>query len=161
MGHPVLILDTSLLLGGRDPPRTDSWATTPEAEAEIRPGGRDARRFKEWRDTGLQIRSASAASLDRVQEEGMAAGNLGRLSVADQSLLALALETKGTLVSDDHTLLDVALRLHIKTQTVNTKGIKETKNWKPRCKGCGRWFEEQPKDCPICGSEVVLRVLRD
>jgi UPF0271 protein len=157
----VLVLDTSLLLGGKEPPRTQRWATTPEAQAEISPGGKDARRFQQWLDTGLQIRSAPPTALGRIEDTAMSAGNLGRLSDADLSLLALAWHEKATLVSDDMTLLDIAMRLKIKTQTINHDGIATTKNWKPRCKGCGRWFEEQPKDCPICGSEVVPRPLRD
>lgn len=157
----MLVLDTSLLLGGKEPPRSDVWATTPEARAEISPGGRDARRLEQWLDTGLQIRSANAGALERVQDTALQAGNLGRLSEADQSLLALALHEQATLVTDDMTMLDVAKRLGIQTQTVNTEGIQETKNWKPRCTGCGRWFEAQPKDCPICGSQVLLRQSRD
>src|SRR5688500_5678831 len=52
-----LVLDTSLLLGGKDPPRGARWATTPEAAAEVSPGGRDARRFEDWSSVGLEVRS--------------------------------------------------------------------------------------------------------
>lgn len=150
-----LVLDTSLLLGGKEPPK-GRWVTTPEASAEISPGGRDARRLEAWSAAGLQIRSGGVDANDRVAEAAMAAGNLNRLSVADQSLLALALDVEGTLVTDDHTMLDVALRLGIRTQTVNTEGISGTKDWKPRCTGCGKWFDAPQKrdECPICGSPV-------
>lgn len=156
---PWYVLDTSLLLGGKEPPRDASWATTPEAAAEISPGGKDARRYDGWIAVGLQVRSASSDSRDKVEETALAAGNLGRLSDADLSLLALALELPGTLVTDDHTMLDVALRLSVPTRTVNSSGIAGTLDFRPRCTGCGRWFDAMPKreECTVCGSPVKAK----
>lgn len=153
-----LVLDTSLLLGGRDPP-PGRWATTPEAAAEISHGGKDARRFSFWQDAGLQIRSGETVAQQRVDETAMAAGSLGRLSDADRSLLALALHLEGTLVTDDHTMLDVAARLGVQTLSLGTAGITATQDWRPRCTGCGRWFDAPQKrdECPVCGSPVVLK----
>ncbi len=156
---PWYVLDTSLLLGGKDPPRDGSWATTPEAAAEVKPGGKDARRYDSWLAIGLQVRSAPDKTRDRVEETALDAGNLGRLSDADLSLIALALELQGTLVTDDHTMLDVALRLAVPTRTVNTTGIAGTLDFRPRCTGCGRWFDVMPKrdECTVCGSPVKAR----
>ncbi len=153
-----LVLDTSLLLGGKEPP-PGRWLTTPEAAAEIKPGGKDARRFDFWLEQGLEVRSADDGAAIRVDEAGLAAGNLGRLSDADRSLLALALQRKAVLVTDDHTMLDLALRLNVATQTVASKGVASTKDWRHRCLGCGRWFDEAQKrdECPVCGSPVQLK----
>ena len=153
------VLDTSLLLGGKDPPRDGPWMTTPEAAAEVSPGGRNARRFEDWQSVGLQVRSAGIDHVDRINDLAMAAGNLGRLSPADLSLLALALEHTAILVTDDHTMLDVARRANILAQTVNTQGIAGTLDFRPRCTGCGRWFETPQKkdECPVCGSPVKDR----
>lgn len=150
------VLDTSLLLGGKDPPRDGAWATTPEAEAEVRPGGRDARRFEDWRAIGLQVRAAGPAARGQVESAARAAGNLARLSGADLSLLSLALELGGTLVTDDYTMLDVARRLGVATSTVNQRGIAAALDFRPRCTGCGRWFSAPQKGevCPVCGSPV-------
>lgn len=159
-----LVLDTSLLLGGKDPPRGPRWATTPEAAAEVSAGGRDARRFEDWRSIGLELRDADAAARSRVEAAAQAAGSLARLSAADRSLLALALALgrdggEATLVTDDYTMLDVALRLGVKTQTVNQGGIRASLDFRPRCSGCGRWFETAQKadTCPVCGSPVKPR----
>jgi endoribonuclease Nob1 len=150
------VLDTSLLLGGREPPPRESWWTTPEAAAEVSPGGRDARRFDGWLAAGLRVRAAAPEDVERVEEAARAAGNRARLSPADVSLAALALGLGATLVTDDHTLLDVALRLGVRTQTVNSPGIRGTLDFRPRCSGCGRWFALAPKgdECPVCGSPV-------
>lgn len=105
---------------------------------------------------GLEIRSASLDAADRVAETAMGAGNLGRLSEADQSLLALALHLEATLLTDDYTMQDVAARIGIRCAGVNQVGIEGTKEWKPRCSGCGRWFDVPQKhdECPVCGSPV-------
>ncbi len=89
----------------------------------------------------------------------MAAGNLARLSDADRALLALAHGEGAVLVTDDYTMLDLAGRLGIRAQTVNTEGIQGAKNFKPRCAGCGRWFDAMPKgeECIVCGSPVRLK----
>jgi UPF0271 protein len=160
-----LVLDTSLLLGGKDPPRGPRWATTPEAAAEVSPGGRDARRFEDWLSIGLELRDPGAAARSRVEAAATAAGSLARLSPADRSLLALALELAAapdggaTLLTDDYTMLDVASRLGLKTQTVNQEGIRASLDFRPRCSGCGRWFEAPQKGdvCPVCGSPVKPR----
>jgi UPF0271 protein len=153
------VLDTSLVLGGRDPPRDGTWSTTPEAAAEIQPGGRDHRRFEGWLAAGLRIESAPPETLEKVADAALSAGNLGRLSPADLSLLALAMEQQATLISDDFTVLDVAMRLVIPTQTVNQDAPKSTLDFRPRCLGCGRWFDVMPKkeECPVCGSGVKLK----
>jgi UPF0271 protein len=92
----------------------------------------------------------------------LSAGNLARLSEADLSLLALALDLKGTLVTDDHTMLDVALRMGLPTRTVNSAGIAGTLDFRPRCTGCGRWFDAMPKrdECTVCGSPVKAKPVK-
>ncbi len=152
------VLDTSLLLGGKEPP-PGRWLTTPEARAEISPGGKDARRLEFWLAKGLEVRSAPHNAFDLVDEAGMGAGNLGRLSDADRSLLALAVDQGAALVTDDHTMLDLGKRLGVQCLSVNSSGIQGTKDFRPRCSGCGRWFDAMPKgdECIVCGSPVKLK----
>lgn len=156
------VLDTSLALGGQEPPRDGLWTTTPQAAAELQPGGRDFRRFETWQAIGLQVREADPAALARVHATATQAGNLARLSPADLSLLALALGDGATLLTDDHTMLDVAARLGIATRTINTAGITAPLDFRPRCSGCGRWFDAPQKNdtCPVCGSPVKARPTR-
>lgn len=153
------VLDTSLLLGGRDPPSDGLCSTTPEAASEVSHGGKDHRRFEQWLAAGLRIESATPEVLERVADAALAAGNLGRLSPADLSLLALALTQQATLVTDDFTILDLGMRLSIATQTVNQQAPRATLDFRPRCSGCGRWFDAMPKkeECPVCGSAVKLK----
>lgn len=160
------VLDTSVLLQGGQPP-PGRVATTPEVMAEVSPGGRDARRLSYWEAAGLQVRAATPESLQRVRETARGAGNLGRLSIADVSVLALALDLRATAWTDDNTMLDVAARLDVPTQAVRDGGIKRTLDWAPRCTGCGRWGgagdggDGAPGvPCRVCGSPVALRPRR-
>ncbi len=159
---PQYVLDTSLVLGGQDPPRDGSWCTTPEAAAELKPGGRDYRRFEAWQAVGLAVRAADPGALERVRAVARQAGSLARLSTADLSLLALALGERATLLTDDHTMLDVARRLDVAARPINTTGIATTLDFRPRCSGCGRWFDAPQKNgvCPVCGSPVKDRATR-
>jgi len=154
---PAYVIDTSLLLQGGDLPPTGPWLTTSEVNAEIRPGGRDFARWQLWQEKGLQFSVATREARGKVEACAQAAGNLLRLSAADISILALALDCHAVLVTDDNTMLDVANRLKIKTQTIAFGGITSTQDWQPRCSGCGKWFSAMPRDCPICGSEVRLK----
>lgn len=151
----IWILDTSFLLSGRDLP-PGKWFTTPEADAEIQPGGATGRRYFALRERGLDLRSAQPDTWDQVRRVAEAAGNLARLSAPDLSLLALAKETGGTLVTQDFTMLDIAKRMGIAWEAVEGKGIHESKAFQPRCTGCGRWYDAMPKgeECPTCGSPV-------
>jgi endoribonuclease Nob1 len=73
--------------------------------------------------------------------------------------VALALDLGAVLVTDDHTMLDVAARLGIATQTIGTAGITATMDWRLRCAGCGRWYDEAPPhdECIVCGHSVRPR----
>lgn len=159
---PRYVLDTSLVLGGQEPPRDGSWSTTPEAAAELKPGGRDFRRFEAWQAIGLVVRAADPQHLARVRDAATKAGSLARLSAADLSLLALALGEQATLLTDDHTMLDIARRLGVAAHPINTAGIAATLDFRPRCSGCGRWFDAPQKNdtCPVCGSPVKDRPTR-
>jgi len=155
----LFFLDTAAILEAPnlEPARC---RTTPEVVAEIRPGGATGRRLEQMLAAGLVVVSATAGARKRVLEAAKAAGSAARLSEADVSILGLALEEagKGTLLSDDYTVLDVAARLKIPAKPVTKEGITGVKDWSARCKGCGRRYaaESAAKPCPVCGSEVRL-----
>lgn len=153
------VLDTSVLLQGGQPP-PGQVATTPAVMAEVSPGGPDARRLGYWTAAGLEVREPSPAALARVTQTARDAGNLGRLSTADLSVLALALDLAATAWTDDNTILDVAMRLAVPTQAVREGRIHATLDWAPRCSGCGRWEGTPGVPCGICGSGIVLRPRR-
>lgn len=136
-------------------------ATSAEVVAEVRAGGRAHRRLEMLLAGGMEVRQAGKAAQDRVVVEADRAGSRTRLSPADASILALALDTPvpRMLLTDDYTVLDLARRLDVATQTVRTAGITAPKDWLARCSGCGRAYEASRagSDCGVCGREIRLK----
>ena len=88
-----------------------------------------------------------------VRETSAVTGDDGRLSETDTELLALALQLKAEIISDDYSVQNVATILQISFKTA-LQGIRKVIHWTYRCRGCGRYYEKMEPDCPICGSEV-------
>lgn len=159
----LLVLDSAPILEGMNL-EASRCVTVPEVAAEIRRGGATGRRFESLLAAGLRLQSASSAALARVRAAAEAAGSWGRLSGADAAVLALALDvgSSGRLLSDDYTVLDVAARLGLEASPVTKPGIDSGREWGARCVGCHRAFPAHLAGgaCPVCGSEVKLRVRR-
>lgn len=90
--------------------------------------------------------------MERVQRGMKQSGDAGVLSPNDIDLLALALETGGTVVTDDFALQNVAHHLDVPVLPIHQRRA-ETRTWRYRCTGCGRYGEELGS-CPVCGSPM-------
>jgi len=144
----MLILDTSAFF-------TMDWI--PEEDFLCPPGVVDElKRYDDPRlalwDDRLKISDFTDESLNKVREEARKTGDLGRLSDVDLSVLALALDMNGTILSDDYSIQNVAKSMGIPYRSVGTTGIGKKFKWHYRCIGCGKWYKERLDDCPICGS---------
>ncbi len=109
------------------------------------------RRLDLWGDL-LKTSDCTKASIDKVTEAARKSGDHGRLSPVDITVLALALDTEGTILSDDYSIQNVAKIMNISFRPVGMKGIKKVEKWNYQCIGCGKWFKENSPECPICGS---------
>lgn len=155
----VLILDTSAVLSGVPPPPDARLVTSPAIEEELKPGGPTGRAFENLRARGLEVRSPSPDSLARARAAATATGDADRLSPADLELVALAVELApegALLLTDDYSVQNVAKRLGLPFEGIAQRGIQAEFQWRLRCTGCGRWYDEPPKskECPVCGSEL-------
>lgn len=153
-------LDSSAFLNGADYPPAQC-RTTGSILAEFRPGGRSYARVERYRSAGLAEVAPSSGSAQRVRDAATRAGSLGRLSGPDMDLLAAAVDggSSAVLVTDDHTMLDVARRLGVEARPVQSRGIQGTLDWRARCSGCGRYYEAEAtrRPCAVCGAEVRLK----
>lgn len=150
-----LVLDTSALLAGRPLGPGEDTLVPLAVVAELRPGGRDRRHLDHLLAAGARTTDADATSRARVRDEATRGGDLARLSPADVDVLAVALATQGTLVTDDYTVQNVARRLGIPTQGIQQQGIREAYTFVARCTGCRRVLDAPaPAECPVCGSPV-------
>jgi UPF0271 protein len=109
-------------------------------------------RYEVFLAEGLRVCEPSFDSMWKVQEGMRKSGDAGILSPTDLELLALALDTGGTVVTDDFALQNVALHLNVPVLPIHQRQAK-ARTWRYRCAGCGR-YGEGPGSCPICGSPM-------
>ena len=143
------VLDTSALFAMQDLPPDP--VTTPGVISELKKYG--DQRLRYWEDR-LPVSMPSSGSMKKVKELATETGDDARLSPVDMEVLALAIDLKGIILTDDYSIQNLARVLGLKYKTVGFKGIEEVIHWKYRCRGCGRIFDKNMPDCPICGSQL-------
>jgi len=154
-----LILDTSAFLSGRFtslPTGFDSVFTTPEVIGEVNKG-RPARSMDVLLDAGLKVIAPS--STEGAVESARRTGDLPSLSLADISIIALAMEHQAVVITDDFAIQNVLSSAGIRFEPAGELGartISEKRTYTGRCRGCGRYFGTDlvGDDCPICGSPI-------
>ncbi|WP_319578258.1 NOB1 family endonuclease [uncultured Methanospirillum sp.] len=152
-GCKVLVLDTSAFF--LSIPLEGKLYTVPRVESELK-DLRGKARFSVLLDGGMEIKPPLQKSLKSAKEAAGKSGDLRVLSDTDTDLIALALEVKGTLVSDDFAVQNTALALGIPVQSIIQREA-GPRVWQLRCTGCGKYFDQIPTkagDCPICGSAL-------
>lgn len=150
----MLILDTSALFTMDAPPEEDYICPTGVLR-EL--SNHNDPRLALWGDM-LKTSDCSKESLERAIEASKKTGDDGRLSPMDLTVLALALDVNGTILSDDYSIQNTAHVLGLECRPVGTKGITKVAKWSYRCIGCGKWYKQTMPECPICGS--ALRACR-
>ena len=76
------------------------------------------------------------------------------LSQVDMQIIALALEFKAEIATDDYGIQNVAAKLGLKTIPVAERGIKKILHWQYYCVGCKRNYELSQGACDACGAQV-------
>jgi endoribonuclease Nob1 len=146
-----LVLDTSAFFAMQDlPPGTETFVTQGVLKELEKYGDR---RTGLWGDM-LKVSEPTATSMRRVKEAASRSGDSTRLSPTDVEVLALALDLGATVLTDDYSLQNLAAYLGVPYRPVGLKGIKEVRKWRWRCTGCGKVFDKEHPDCPICGSKL-------
>ncbi len=146
-----LILDTSALLSGMD--FEGELYTSQHILDELRRQGTDPR-MEALLETKVQLREPSAKAIAETRRKAAATGDVRRLSPTDVQVLALALDLRGTVVTDDYSIQNVAKELGVPYRGAGLAEIREGVEWHYRCTGCGRYFQEPLETCPVCGSPV-------
>ncbi len=146
----MLVLDSSALF---------SMEQLPEEESCCPPGViRELTKYKDhrldlWGDL-LRVSDCTGESMDKVTEAARKSGDLGRLSPVDMTVLALAIDVNGTVLTDDYSIQNVARIMGIPCRAVGQSGIKKVEKWNYQCIGCRKWYKEKLPECPICGSSM-------
>jgi len=87
-------------------------------------------------------------------------GDFPYLSDGDVSSIALSLQLKGELVTDDFAISNVAKNLNINVIPVMTNGIKNVVNWVYYCPGCKTNFSNVA-ECPRCGNKLKRKPMKN
>jgi endoribonuclease Nob1 len=102
----------------------------------------------------LQVLNSDRKSIDKVVAAARRTGDYQKLSEADISIIALALQLGIVLVTDDFAVANVATTLKIPVKSVASKGITHTRRWIAYCSACGRAFGPNAKECRLCGNRL-------
>ena len=154
MDQTNFVLDSSAFLSGKDLSGFQPSLTTEGVLGELVRLGREEPLTRcPW----LQLAQPGPQAMEQVKEASRRTGDMGRLSRTDSELVALSLELGATLISDDYSIQNVALELGVKVLSLSERGIQEKRNWTLRCRGCGRYFQDERLQekgalCPVCGS---------
>lgn len=108
----------------------------------------------------LQIIEPEKKYIDLVTKMAKVTGDFQKLSKEDMSSIALCLQLNGELITDDFAISNVTKNLGLTVQPLMTAGIKNVGNWVHYCPGCHKNFERS-SECPICGSPLRKKLLRD
>ena len=108
--------------------------------------------------TNLKIMKAEKYSYDVVEKKAKDTGDFDVLSRVDIDIIALGYQYKGTIITDDFAIQNIALALNIKFLSCSGKIISEKRIWRYRCTACGHNEEIKLKNCSVCGNEEIRRV---
>ena len=107
----------------------------------------------------LQIRDPDKKFINIVKDTAYKTGDNTTISKQDISIIALALENKIELITDDFAVTNVARQLKIQTLSLMTQGISTVGKWISYCTMCGKEFSKE-KECPICGSKLNRKLIK-
>ena len=151
----MLILDTCAFLTQKHP--TGEIVTVPGIKSEII--NRQSRQyFENMLATHLKVMKAQKDSYDVVNKEAKETGDYDVLSKVDMDILALGYECKGTIITDDFAIQNVALALEVKFLSCSGKVISEKRAWRYKCTACNHKEKVKLKNCSVCGNEEIRRI---
>lgn len=150
------VLDSSALLSGKPLPPVCDCLVSPQVVQEVTKG-RAGRALSFLLDAGLEVREPSGSGVVKVRSASSGTGDSSRVSDADVEALALAFESGATLLTDDYSMQNLATVLRVAYKAVSQRGIAQVWTWVRRCRGCRKEWPEGVKECPDCGSEVLVK----
>ena len=108
----------------------------------------------------LKIREPDLQSMQSAITASKETGDYQQLSKQDISIIALCIEMKGEIISDDFAISNVARNLGLKISPIMTGGIEDVGKWVHYCPGC-RTNHTNGKECPMCGTPLKRKLLKE
>ncbi|MFA5220834.1 MAG: nucleotide-binding protein [Methanoregula sp.] len=113
-------------------------------------------RFEKYVSAGLRVLAPQKEIIKLVRTAAEKTRDSGVISETDCEIIALALDLKAVIYTDDFAIQNIAMELHIPVHPIQQRTAKKIV-WKYRCSGCGRYFETDG-ECPICGSKIKRKL---
>lgn len=105
----------------------------------------------------LEIKDPEIKYVDAVLLKAKQTGDLQNLSKGDLSVIALCLQMKAELITDDFAVSNTAKQVGINVIPVMTKGITHVIDWVYFCPGCEKTFSKI-SHCPLCGNKLSRKL---
>ena len=154
------VLDATAFYAGIPFASNDSFMTTSTVYKEIEHIKTKQGVLEMLQQTNrLQIRDPDNEFISIVKDIADKTGDNVTISEQDISIIALALENKIGLITDDFAVTNVARQLKIQTSSLMTQGISTVGKWISYCSMCGKEFSKE-KECPICGSKLNRKLIK-
>jgi len=102
----------------------------------------------------IRVVQPSEESIKKVLSAAEETGDIEKLSKTDIDVLALALDVKGTIITDDFHVQNVAAFLGIPFKGI-TAEIREVYMWRRKCPVCGQLYPTKKTFCPKCGVKLT------
>jgi len=147
------VLDTSALFYGKEAPQGLECVIPPGVVRELKKEDM-GERLELLLATRIRVVSPSEGSVKMVKEKAKETGDTRRLSETDVEIIALAIDLGYELVSDDYSVQNLARVIGVACRGMDQKGISEVYHWEARCRGCGKVFPAEVRECDVCGSET-------
>ena len=150
-----IILDSCAFLTQKHP--EGRLVTIPEIEKEL-VNKQSIQYHSNLKEHNLDIAEPNKASEEWIKNKADTTGDLDVLSNVDLKILALAHELKGTVVSDDFAIQNVALYTGIEFVSCSGNEIDELRKWTYKCSACNHIESNKSNECRICGSTDIYRI---
>ena len=102
----------------------------------------------------LRVLTPDKKNIEKVLFAARRTGDFARLSEADISIIALALQLEFILITDDYAVANVAKTMKIPVKSMDSKGNTHTRKWITYCSACRRTFGVDAKECDLCGNRL-------
>jgi len=164
----IIVLDTSAFIAGFDPLtiQNEQYSVPLVKEELVSNSLAWTRLTTAIGSAKLKIKQPSAEFVEKVREASKKVGDILSLSEADQQVLALALELKGSgytplIVTDDYSIQNVANQIDVEFAPLMTFGIRYRLHWILYCPACHKKYpsDYKLKTCEVCGTVLKRKPL--
>ena len=148
------VLDASAFYAGIPFASQEKSYTTPAVFEEIKHIKKNHEAIAALLDTTrLEIIDPDIKYIEKVLLKAKNTGDFHSLSKEDISVIALCIQLKGELITDDFAVSNIARHLNLNVIPIMTSGITRAVNWIYFCPGCQKTFSHI-SECPLCGNKL-------